>query len=196
MTIDTLPGRHRRPDDDTDMVRAVAPLRHPARPLVSDWDVPNPGGSGVYQHRRTWAERRDDVAITLLVLVLWVLLAINDGGPRRRMWGETRPAWEQRTMHSPAALESAVLARVDALDVASGDPDEPDVADAEPDVASPEPELDLVDAVDALVASRSEVPPHPDIAWTLHSGATGFTGGDKRELRAALAAAEAGPPAC
>jgi hypothetical protein len=66
-----------------------------------------------------------------------------------------------------------------------------DVADLDASALTPEPDsdpgLDLSPAVAQLVRNRKAYPPHPDIAWTLHSDATGsFTGGDKRALRDAM----------
>jgi hypothetical protein len=199
-----LPGEH----DDTSRilplaawVRATAESPHVLyRPLAVDSDVILPYHSGLYRHRRTWAERRDDAAITVMVLVLWLLLCLSADRPRRpRLWGETWSAWDQRTNRTPAALEAAAKARVEAVDVDGGDDlAETDLTEAnidqmmadgvpveivaEPPAVEPEPELPN------FAESLARYPAPEPIAAALHNGMTGYLEALTDERLAELAA--------
>lgn len=152
-------GRH-CPQRLSALVRGTAESPHVLyRPLCYDELLlrqrgePLPSGSTVYRHRPTLAERRDDVVITVLVLVLWLLLSLTADRPRRpRLWGETWSARETRTQHTPAALEAAAARRVAPLDVL-------DVDDVEPADDVPVEVIPAPDPLDGTLAEEELTAP-------------------------------------
>lgn len=87
----------------------------------------------------------------------------------------------EEQLRVPAAVDLDVVV----AEVVQDGEDVPLVDDGDPEDSG---DLDLSPEVARLIRNRKEYPPHPSIEWALHSDATGsFKGGDKRNLREALA---------